>query len=184
MFENVITNFLGNLKAKNYCDMLAGLVQSYKAMGYNMSLKAHFWGSHIVFLPENLGAVSIEHGEWFYQDIFTKEKQYQGKWSPSMLGNNCWTLIRDIPQANLGESLHCYSLCCVYTLCNIMSVQFSSKFNKKCYWVCLLLVHVTKSKNYFFIQCIWWEVRSIKLYVMQSVVRIQSFKCYGRWRIW
>jgi len=41
-FKNVITNFLGNHKAKNYCDMLPGLIQSYKAMGYNMSLKAHF----------------------------------------------------------------------------------------------------------------------------------------------
>jgi hypothetical protein len=29
-----------------------------------------------VFFPENLRAVSTEHGEQFYQDIFTKEKQY------------------------------------------------------------------------------------------------------------
>jgi hypothetical protein len=109
--------------------MLADLVQSYTAIEYHMSLKVHFWGCHRVFFPENLGAVSIEPGEQFYQDIFTIEKQYQSKWSPSMLGNNCWTLRRDIPQAKLGES-HCYSLCYVYTLCNIMSIKVSSKFNK------------------------------------------------------
>jgi hypothetical protein len=105
IIQNVITSFLGNHKAENYCDMLADFVHSYKATGCNMSLKEHFWGSHIVFFPENLGAVSIVHREWFYQDIFTIEKQYQGKWSPSMLGNNCWTFRRDFPQAKLGESL-------------------------------------------------------------------------------
>jgi hypothetical protein len=93
----------------------------------------------------------------------------------SILGNNCWTLRRDIAQVKLGESLHCCSFCYAYILSNIISIQVSSKFNKKCYWVCLLLVYVTKSKNYFVIQCIWWEVKSINLYIMQSTVRIQSF---------
>jgi hypothetical protein len=57
-FKNVTTNFLGNDKAENYCDMVADLVQSYKAMGCNMSLKVHFLDSHLDFFPENLRAVS------------------------------------------------------------------------------------------------------------------------------
>jgi hypothetical protein len=56
-----------------------------------MSLKVHFLGSHLGldFFPENLGAVSDEHGERFLQDIYNMEKQYQGKWSLSMLADYC-----------------------------------------------------------------------------------------------
>jgi hypothetical protein len=60
----------------------------YKAMGSNMSLKVHFLNSHLDFFPENLGAVSDEHGERFHQ----------GKWSLSILADYCWTLKRDVPQ--------------------------------------------------------------------------------------
>ncbi|UYV70837.1 hypothetical protein LAZ67_8000790 [Cordylochernes scorpioides] len=48
---------------------------------------------------EFLGAVSDEHGERFHQDISSMEKRYQGKWSPAMLADYCWTLKRDLPQA-------------------------------------------------------------------------------------
>jgi hypothetical protein len=72
--------------------MAADLVQFYKAMGCNMSLKVHFLDPHFDFLPENLGAVSNKHGEQFHQDISTLENQYQGKWSLSVLVDYCWTL--------------------------------------------------------------------------------------------
>jgi hypothetical protein len=52
-----------------------------------MSLKIHFLDSQSGFFPENLGAVSDENGERFHQDISNMEKQYQGKWSPSMLAD-------------------------------------------------------------------------------------------------
>jgi hypothetical protein len=70
-----------------------------KYMGCNMSLKVYFLGSHLDFFPENLGAVSDEHGERFHQNIYNMEKRYQGKWSLSMLVDYCWTLKRDVPQA-------------------------------------------------------------------------------------
>jgi hypothetical protein len=62
-FKNVTTSFLGNHKAENYCDMVADLVKSYKAMGCNTSLKVHFLDSQLDFFPENLGAVGNEHVE-------------------------------------------------------------------------------------------------------------------------
>ncbi|UYV69180.1 hypothetical protein LAZ67_6002670 [Cordylochernes scorpioides] len=65
-----------------------------------MSLKIHFLHSQLDFFPDNLGAVSDEHGERFHQDISSMEKRYQGKWSPGMLADYCWTLKRDVPQAN------------------------------------------------------------------------------------
>jgi hypothetical protein len=52
--KNVTTNYLGNHNAEDYRDMVADLVQSYKAMGRNMSLKVHFLDSHLDFFPENL----------------------------------------------------------------------------------------------------------------------------------
>jgi len=56
-FKNV-TN-----KAENYHVMMADLVQSYKAMGNNMSIKVHFLDSHLDFFPENLRAMSDKHTE-------------------------------------------------------------------------------------------------------------------------
>ncbi|UYV67739.1 hypothetical protein LAZ67_5001822 [Cordylochernes scorpioides] len=64
-----------------------------------MSLKIHFLHSHLDFFPDNLGAVSDEHGERFHQAISSMEKRYQGKWSPAMLADDCWALKRDLPQA-------------------------------------------------------------------------------------
>jgi hypothetical protein len=56
-----------------------------------MSLKLHFLHHHFDFFPENMGTVSSEHGDRFYQDIFQIEKRYSGKWSPYtyMLGDYC-----------------------------------------------------------------------------------------------
>jgi len=65
-----------------------------------MSLKFHFLESHLDFFSENLGKVSDEHGESFHQDILAMEKWYQGKWTSSMLADYCWTLKRDVPEAN------------------------------------------------------------------------------------
>ena len=42
-------------KAEHYHDVVADLVQPYKAMGCNMSLKAYFLDSHLDFFPENPG---------------------------------------------------------------------------------------------------------------------------------
>jgi len=68
-FKSVVKSFLGNCKAPNYREIVGELLQSYQDMGCNMSLKIHFLYSHLDFFPDNLGAVSDEHGEHFHQDI-------------------------------------------------------------------------------------------------------------------
>lgn len=60
-----------------------------------MSLKIHFLHSHLEFFPENLGAVSDEHGERFHQDIAHMEKRYNGKCSINMLADYCWEINRE-----------------------------------------------------------------------------------------
>ncbi|UYV69287.1 hypothetical protein LAZ67_6003116 [Cordylochernes scorpioides] len=102
-FRNVCKNFLGSVKVENYRDIVNDLLLSYKALGCNMSLKIHFLHSHLDFFPDNLGAVSDEHGERFHQAISSMEKRYQGKWSPAMLADDCWALKRDLPQANQSK---------------------------------------------------------------------------------
>ena len=94
-FKDVVENFLGNHRARNYSQLVKKLLSAYKAMKCNMSLKIHFLHSHLDFFPANLGAVSDEQGERFHQDISTMEKRYQGNWNPSMLADYCWTLQRD-----------------------------------------------------------------------------------------
>ncbi|UYV74889.1 hypothetical protein LAZ67_12001692 [Cordylochernes scorpioides] len=98
-FRNVCKNFFGSVKVENYRDIVNDLLLSYKALGCNMSLKIHFLHSHLDFFPDNLGAVSDEHGERFHQAISSMVKRYQGKWSPAMLADDCWALKRDLPQA-------------------------------------------------------------------------------------
>jgi hypothetical protein len=75
LFKNITTNFLGNHKAEKYRDMTADLVQFHKAVGCKMYLKVHFLDSCLDF-SENLGAVSSDDGERFYQDISTMEKRF------------------------------------------------------------------------------------------------------------
>jgi hypothetical protein len=64
-----------------------------------MILKVHFLESHLKFFSENLGEVSDEHGERFHEDIMAIEKQYQDKWTSSMLAEYCWTLKSNVPDA-------------------------------------------------------------------------------------
>ena len=56
------------------------------------------------FIPPNLGAVSDKHGERFHQDITKMEHYYQGKWNPGMMGDFCWMLLRNIPEAKYTRS--------------------------------------------------------------------------------
>jgi hypothetical protein len=78
-FQKVVKNFLRNKKAKNFEDMISDLIENYRALGCNMSLKMHFLDSHLDFFPQNLGNVSDKHGECFHQDISTMETRFQGK---------------------------------------------------------------------------------------------------------
>ena len=96
-FKAVCSDFLGNHKEKNYADLVNHLLTSYRELGCRMSLKIHFLHSHLGEFPGNLGEVSDEQGERFHQDIAEMERRYQGRWDPSMLGDCCWSLVREAP---------------------------------------------------------------------------------------
>lgn len=96
-FKWLCDNFLGNNKSSAYRDGVQRLLRSYQVLECRMSLKIHFLHSHLDFFPENLGAVSDEHGERFHQDIKCMEQRYQGFWNEGMLADFCWMLQRDLP---------------------------------------------------------------------------------------
>ena len=103
-FKSVCSGFLGNTCVPDYQACIENLLKTYEDMGCRMSLKIHFLHSHLNFFPPNLGAVSDKLGERFHQDITKMESNYQGKWNPGMMGDFCWMLLCDIPDAEYTRS--------------------------------------------------------------------------------
>jgi len=97
-----------------------------------MSLEVRFLDSHLEFFLENFGEVSDEHRVQFHQFISTMIKRYQGMWSPSVMDDYCWTLGRNF-------YIHIYTNIFVYGTKVLLGLA--------------TLVHVTKNKKYFLIQC-------------------------------
>jgi hypothetical protein len=61
-----------------------------------MSLKLHFLHSNLDFFPENVQAISDEHGKGFLR-IFPKLKRgTMENGSPNILADCYWSLIREI----------------------------------------------------------------------------------------
>ncbi|KAJ8685653.1 hypothetical protein QAD02_021446 [Eretmocerus hayati] len=77
--KNVINSYLGNRKSENYETLVRDMLQNFQQMKGNQSLEIHMLDSHLVFFPDNLGAVSDEHGERFHQEIATLENRYNSK---------------------------------------------------------------------------------------------------------
>jgi hypothetical protein len=69
-------------------------------MGVNMSLKIHFLHSHLDFFRENLGSTSDEQDERFHHDLKFFGDQHKGFWDESMLGDYCWSVIRETDAEN------------------------------------------------------------------------------------
>jgi len=90
----MIQKFLRNVKDEYYKDVVQNCLNSYRNLGYNMSIKVHFLFSHIENFPENLGDVSDEQGEGFHQDIKIMEERYQGRLSKTIMADFCWCLQR------------------------------------------------------------------------------------------
>ena len=97
-FVLVVKNFLGNHRAENYVELVNRMLESFKQLGANMSIKVHFLFSHLGRFPQNLGSVSDEQGERFHQDMRDMEERYQGYWDINMMADYCWSIARDCPE--------------------------------------------------------------------------------------
>ncbi|KAJ8666384.1 hypothetical protein QAD02_008046 [Eretmocerus hayati] len=93
--KDVITNFLGNKKSDDYEELIEIMLNNSRKMKVNMSLEIHMLDCHQDFFPENLGAVSDEHGERFHQDIAVSESRYNSHWGVNMLADYCRCVISE-----------------------------------------------------------------------------------------
>jgi hypothetical protein len=71
---------------EKYSKNVQELISSHSAMGYNMSWKTSCAAFRLDFFPDNVRAISDEHGERFHQDISQIEKRYIGKWESKYIG--------------------------------------------------------------------------------------------------
>ena len=68
-FRVVSANFLGNIRAENYKELIEDMLSLYHKLGCSMSLRIHMLHSHLDFFPDNCGIISDEHGERFHQKL-------------------------------------------------------------------------------------------------------------------
>ena len=81
------------------------MLSAFRNLGCSMSIKMHYLFSHMDRFPENLGSMRDELGERFHQDMKEMETRYQGRWDAVMMADYCWTLNRDLPDAEHSRSL-------------------------------------------------------------------------------
>jgi hypothetical protein len=62
-FRLVSADFLGNIRAENYKELIEDMLSLYHKLGRNMSLMINILHSHLDFFPDNCGMFSNEHGE-------------------------------------------------------------------------------------------------------------------------
>lgn len=94
-FEAVIDGFLGKHKSNNYRRIVAKMIEDFRKIGSHLPLKMHFLKSHLDYFPDNLGAFSDEQGERFHQDLSDMEDRFNNRYTPQMLGEYCWSVLRD-----------------------------------------------------------------------------------------
>ena len=61
------------------------MLEKFRILGVNTSIKVHYFYSHLDKFPENLGDVSGKQGEHFHQDIKIMEERCQGRCDDKMM---------------------------------------------------------------------------------------------------
>ena len=57
-FVLAVKNFLGNYKAENYGEIVNNMINNFRDLGCNMSVKVHYFHSHLDYFLKNLGDTS------------------------------------------------------------------------------------------------------------------------------
>jgi hypothetical protein len=106
-FKEVVKKFVGNIKDPLYKEIVRNMLEKFKLLGCNMSLKLHFIASHLDYFPQNLGTVSEEQGERFHQDLKDVERRYQGHWDVNMMADYVGRLhVKTLPESTQEVQEH------------------------------------------------------------------------------
>jgi len=68
-FHLVPSNFLENIRAENYKELIEDMLSLYHKLGCSMSLNIHIFHSHLDFFPDNCSVFSDEHGKLFIRKL-------------------------------------------------------------------------------------------------------------------
>jgi len=68
-FRLVSSNFVGNIRAESYKELIKDMLSLYHKLGCNMSLMIHMLHSYLDFFPDNFGMVSDENRELFIRKL-------------------------------------------------------------------------------------------------------------------
>lgn len=79
--------------------VVENVVAKFKQLGYSMTIKEHILHWHLDYFPQNLGALSEEQRQRFYEDIKDMEWWFKGRWNINMTGKYFWMLTQNEPQA-------------------------------------------------------------------------------------
>jgi hypothetical protein len=90
----VSSNFLGNIRAENYKELIEDMLSLYHKLGCQYVLKDTHASFPLGFFPVNCSMVSDEHGGRFHQEIATMEK----KVSEKVVHHHIGRLLLDVHQ--------------------------------------------------------------------------------------
>lgn len=88
----VINDVLGGKRVDDWRILVNNMLDSFEAIGVNMSLKVHFMHYHQDHFAGQSPAESDEHGERFHQISAQLEHWHSGKMLSSLLADLCWNL--------------------------------------------------------------------------------------------
>jgi hypothetical protein len=76
-FREVVRTFFGNKKGSNYTSIVNKILDAFKDLCCNMSLKSHYLHFHLDYFPNNLGSLGEEQEERFHKDVKEIERRCQ-----------------------------------------------------------------------------------------------------------
>jgi len=94
-FKEDVKKFLGNIKDPLFKKIVRNMLDKFKLLSCNMSLKLYFLAPHLDHFE--FKAVSEEQGESLHQDLKEVDRRYQGRCDVNMMADNCWSSARDDP---------------------------------------------------------------------------------------
>lgn len=91
-FKDVVKNLLRNIRADKYSESVQKLLEGYKLLRCNMSIKLHFPYSHLANFPENLGDFINGQRIRFYKALKAMEERYRGRWDVNVMAEYYWSI--------------------------------------------------------------------------------------------
>lgn len=89
---NFVNGFLGNVREKNYKQLVNRLKKSFKELNVTVSPKMHYVFNHLDSFAIRCGGYSDEQGEKVHQLIKFFQKNYKGKNSLGILTDYHWSI--------------------------------------------------------------------------------------------